>query len=255
MRYITTILMLCAVSAFGQVPSRIVDVPSLGKHPVAQDAIKSAWYAEGRLTMDYAYAGYTITTNNAYGIDNSAYSLANAKGPTGATTPSRNGLHSSAGLTVALWLKGNIVFNPTSNGDGGILGRRAASNLYFELHANDSPTRRLFWTIYDNTGGGQIEGYYNIDMYDETWRHVVAVWDGGTTTASVKIYLDGAQVTLSGTSTSGSFTTLRDVTAPVQLLSITAYPSVEGNANHVYIFNRALTAEEIKRLYVATKTF
>jgi hypothetical protein len=84
-----------------------------------------------------------------------------------------------------------------------------------------------------------------------TWRHVVMVYDGSQAQANkVKVYIDG---TLAGSTAYGTLpSTLQDSTGS---FSIGSFPglgrAMTGAIDHVKLFNRALTSDEITAEYGA----
>ena len=109
-------------------------------------------------------------------------------------------------MTMSLWLKPNAT----------ISGQRRIVSKFTNLGTNEYQLR------FNNTTGALLaalchETACSNNICEQssgtalpasgTWAHLAMVWDGGTLNSSIKLYKDGAALTLSGTSCSlGSFT-------------------------------------------------
>jgi len=94
-------------------------------------------------------------------------------------------------------------------------------------------------------GGTVLNG--NTNILDNEWKHVFITRNGATVT----IYVDGI-FDNSSTAFSGKSATVSSATATIGRYSTGSYPFL-GNIALVQIYNRALSAEEIKQNYLATK--
>jgi len=88
-----------------------------------------------------------------------------------------------------------------------------------------------------------------------TWSHVTATWGGEFTPSSFKIYINGqeSQATSGsvGTVNSFNYSNLECTIGRVRFLS--SYQYFGGNISNVSIYNRALTSEEVRQNFEATK--
>jgi hypothetical protein len=90
-------------------------------------------------------------------------------------------------------------------------------------------------------------------MTANVWTHVVATYDGGTTSAGVKLYEDGAKVDDTNLQNNqGNFVQVRNDTADVYLGKYGAVYS-NGQIDDVMIFSLEKSAEEIKSIYETTR--
>lgn len=84
------------------------------------------------------------------------------------------------------------------------------------------------------------------------WHHIAMTWDGGTTNAAVKIYLDGIQADTANSS-AGSFTAAGASTQVWRVgFQQNASPAAHysGSIDNVMVYlNRCLTAIDIQELY------
>jgi len=81
------------------------------------------------------------------------------------------------------------------------------------------------------------------------WLHLAVTYDGGSTPSAVKIYWDGIRIDDSDDK-SGEFTTFNDLNVATEIGSQNqGRDGFKGSIDDVRIYNRALSAEEIKSLY------
>jgi len=146
-------------------------------------------------------------------------------------------------FTVSVWFKFNYQENPTyrthvlvDNGFGAytdwwfLLDRRA------ELH----PDKALI--VFGTRGGGSIVNYYYW-LYAETWYHAAVVTNDG-------IYVNGVKIA----SGSINIDSVTKGSHPLRIARSTYtvpayYYYFPGIIDEVRIYNRALTADEIKAIY------
>jgi hypothetical protein len=91
---------------------------------------------------------------------------------------------------------------------------------------------------------------YSQVLTENTWTHLVGTYDGGTTSASIKLYVNGSRVDdLNNQNNEDNFTTVRDVAHDVWIGRYdTSYAN--GRIDNVMIFkNKELTATEVTSLY------
>lgn len=81
------------------------------------------------------------------------------------------------------------------------------------------------------------------------WYHVVGTYDGGPTRASLKVYLNGVRVDDTNEG-AGTFTSMANTTAHfvIGASDLPNFPFA-GRMDDVRVYNRALSADEIKQLY------
>jgi hypothetical protein len=93
-----------------------------------------------------------------------------------------------------------------------------------------------------------------ITAYEGTWIHVVATYDGGTTSAAAKIYLNGARVdNANAENLPVAFLSVRDGNANVY---VGRYTTVYGNGriDDLRIYSEELAQSQIDALYRGTAT-
>ena len=94
-------------------------------------------------------------------------------------------------------------------------------------------------------GGTVLNG--NTNILDNKWNHVFVTRNGATVTIYVNGIFDN-----SSTAFSGKNATVSSATATIGRYSTGSYPFL-GNIALVQIYNRALTPDEIRQNYLATK--
>jgi hypothetical protein len=83
----------------------------------------------------------------------------------------------------------------------------------------------------------------------DVWKHLVVTYNGGNTSSSVKIFMDGIQID-SENDKNGIFTKFNDLDIHSEIGSQNrGRDTFKGYIDDVRIYNRALSAEEVKALY------
>src|SRR3989344_2227598 len=150
-------------------------------------------------------------------------------------------------MTASAWIYAK------SSGEGGLTGR-----IFDKCMTGGSNN---CWIFYQTTGGvGGLTFYVDgstilrrissngVIQYNK-WHHVLVTWDGViTTAASVHIYVDGNEVTYT-TTTNGASRTSDAIESLIIGNTIDSNRTWDGLIDEVRIYNRALTPDEIKRLY------
>lgn len=155
------------------------------------------------------------------------------------------GLGLSGATSFSIW------FNP-----------QASANFYPLFHADpggvyiDIAVGSFRSYIYDKTNGGYLLRNYALNPSLNTWYHLVVTVDAGSTTgsgasASLKLYVNGVEVSSSGVTKSGSYTTFN---FPSSLsLDLGARTSNNTYTNQlideVAIFGSELSASDISAIY------
>jgi hypothetical protein len=91
-------------------------------------------------------------------------------------------------------------------------------------------------------------------IYNGTWYHVVATYDGGTSASARKLFIDGveiAQTSTVGTITGVNLAANPDFTVGMRT-DISGY--INGSISNFKLYDTALTAQEVKTLYDMGRT-
>jgi Concanavalin A-like lectin/glucanases superfamily len=136
------------------------------------------------------------------------------------------------------------------------MGRYVGDDLHKEtwFGINGAGGTPLHLEVYDSSQDNYIGRDYSGTLSPNTWYHVVAVYDGGTTNSSIKLYLNGVRVD-DADGGSGTFVSLAN-TASIFTVGATgddySYPFA-GKIDDARVYNRALSATEVKQLYNAER--
>lgn len=149
-----------------------------------------------------------------------------------------------ANRTLVAWGK---TFTATPSSDIRIITLyRANSSSGFAI-VQDNPTNN-WHGVYRNTGGALASIDSGVAGTVNVWQHIVLVQEG----ASIKIYVDGAEK--ASASDAVVPTTVSPPDADIGAFDTTGSDSMNAHFNGVIddvrIYNRALSADEVKQLYL-----
>jgi|3_EtaG_2_1085321.scaffolds.fasta_scaffold14467_2 hypothetical protein len=212
--------------------------------------IRGAWLANS-VTADRSYKANTLTHNGG--------GLTEAAVETSAELMGYSGWSGSNYLTdafdadfdfgtgsfsLSFWAKAN----GTGTGEYWLFGRHSASHFwYIQFRGNDSDKFRF--EVSDGSSNIRVSSSGGND--DNTWHHIVAVFDSSGATDEGRIYRDGA---LEGT----HVLAMNTVTDPDGTIGIGAMPNGSGSAGGVTlalarVSATAPTATQIRQMYDAEK--
>lgn len=144
-------------------------------------------------------------------------------------------------MTISAWTKADVMPGPSTWQI--IVSKMSASpSWYFGFVDVGSP---LIYFVHDNSAGTAVTADISSIHKTGVWEHWVVVYNGPQSTAS--IYLNGVEIT---NSDPGGLGTVRSNSDPVRIgvLSPGAY-HFDGSLDDVRLYNRALSASEVKQLY------
>jgi len=151
-------------------------------------------------------------------------------------------------ISIELWVN-------TSDASGGWVSKSVNGQKFFGGNGNKvyelGVLGSLYWQI-EGTGGNSFINYPITSIFDGNFHHVVALWDGTTDTDSLRIYYDG-ELVQSGTSIVSAIRITTDSLAIGGFSGAGGYP-MNGQISQVKIYNKALTASEIKQNYNSMKS-
>ena len=148
-------------------------------------------------------------------------------------------------FSISMW--GNIT-----NGVN-FRGVQKISGSTYEYRFNTLTNGVVRLNLYDSNASNFIgvDGG-SLTSYAGQWIHLVATYDGSSSSAGCKIYLNGSPLSTTPSSL-GSYTAMHNTTAPVEIgRLITTYTN--GLIDEVAIFNVELTAQQVQSIYYATET-
>jgi len=224
----------------------------INTNALKSDSSLKAYYRfeSGALTTDSSTGGFTLTNNNTVASGTGIFGGACDFG-TGNTNKYLNvnndmGITSGA-ITISLWVK------PNSTPSGG------ASTTLFER--GDSSTNTRHWIRYNDASGTIQLSYnrqrenvandavtYNVTLSTSVYTHLVLSYDGTT----VRAYFNGASVgsiASSGNGASGVDIDYTYIGCGRSQLSPFFFNFANALIDDVAVFNRGLSAEEVRSLY------
>ena len=129
------------------------------------------------------------------------------------------------------------------------------SGWAFFLH-NESglPNNLVFCGHYDSGGSTAANMTQRLSSSNTintgVWQHVAVTWDGTKPFTSVHLYINGAETTYDDSNGINGATARTDDSArPFRIGNSIVSQYFNGAIDDVRIYNRALSGEEIKRLY------
>ena len=202
-----------------------------------QAGLVGGWHLNGSST--------DFSGNNNHGTDTAiTYSQANGKFGQGAgfngtssvvSLAATNLPSTSTARTISVWA--NFTAQPAANGAMYMVNWGAVSNnnLSAFIYADTGGTKYLALAGYAN------DGVVNYTLSNSVWYHLAVTYSGTTVT----IYVNGKSI---GTATVSAFNTSTTGAALGRpYWDTSAYFS--GKLDEILIFNRALSAQEIRRMY------
>ena len=142
-------------------------------------------------------------------------------------------------VSASMWFKTTSTFS--SNED----------LLSFGLQTTGSvSTQRLFFDTSGvlvasiNNGGGGFETTSYSGLNDGNWHHLVCIWQGGTVTNGIKIYVDGSLASQANSTQS--------LTSAVQFVigeNLHYDSNFDGSIDEVAVWDSALSSCDIKGIY------
>ena len=204
----------------------------------------------GTSAADSSGNGNTGTLTNgptwtAAGADNGALTLVKASSQY-VNVPDAASLQLSGSWTVSAWVNPTTV--PTSGGGVKVITKDDASNnsnYGISIVNNTSGCTGLGFRIFFDPGANSC---YTTTITPGTWYHVVGVWD--SVAKNLMVYLSGALV---NTQNIPSNVPTSAPGGPLELggeAGVSAY--LDGTLDDARVYNRALSAAEIMRLYKST---
>ena len=110
-------------------------------------------------------------------------------------------------------------------------------------------TDRIAFNCYDNSTSARIGRQYStaLTSFEGQWIHLVATYNGSSSSSGLKIYLNGSRVDDTD-SNSGTYTAMENTTAPLEIgKNLTTYAS--GLIDETAIFNTELSASDVSDIF------
>ena len=157
-------------------------------------------------------------------------------------------LQITGSFSIAAWVKADSFPDP-DNAIVSKFGNSAGQYSYFAFVTEDNGPKQ-FAVAVSGDGTAIAAQYSSSTVALHRWYHVVGVYD--TTGPTIELYVDGERNTdnqsLLGTIPASIYETTNDISIGKRLS--TSFPSQwDGVLDDVRIYDRALSANEVKRLY------
>lgn len=130
---------------------------------------------------------------------------------------------------------------------GGVRESGAQTEWFFTIDGSDFAR----WQIHDNTTGGNLGQVTSATQtsFENTWIHYVVTYDGGTIDNGLKLYRNG-QIITSGSSSPGTYTSMRNTFANFEIGSINNQTAVaDGSMDEVFVINQELSQPQIASIF------
>jgi len=149
-----------------------------------------------------------------------------------------NNLHA---LSFSAW-----VYPIAGSGEERIIDKGGINSSGWLVNLNNSAKN---WHFIAYFTGGSVErsNDYNTTEHD-MWQHIVVTWDGSATGTNVKMYVNGEETAYRSTF-DGSGSRNDDATYHLYLGDASSLIPYNGLIDEVRIYNRVLSADEVKELY------
>ncbi len=145
-------------------------------------------------------------------------------------------------FSIGLWVKtGTKSSSQVLAGFGSTTSNWNRIQLDLDINGN------LRFYVRDDSGNANSYREVSLDLTDSSWHYVVGTWDGSSDTAT--LYIDGNLKGLDSTNSLGSITISHALVVGALNNNGATNEYFTGFIDEVMIFNRALTAEEVKALY------
>lgn len=107
---------------------------------------------------------------------------------------------------------------------------------------------KFYLQCHDSNNDVDIQAYTNTAFSTDQWYHVVATYDSSESEFGINIYVNGQKQSVGSTTLGGTYTAMSDYGEPVRIgYADTRY--ADGLIDNVMIFNKELSAEDVKFLY------
>jgi len=152
-------------------------------------------------------------------------------------------------ISVSAWIKARAISSGSGNRE--ILLKYQDSSAMYSQYRLKLNNKNVVFTISDGSSFGTVTTS-NDPIAIGNWYHVVGVWDGTTNSGGMKIYINGAlntsaQSTISSIWDPGDGVNYRMFIGGDWLGGQQEY--FDGVIDEVRLYSRALTAQEVLRLY------
>ncbi|KKR45495.1 MAG: S-layer domain-containing protein [Parcubacteria group bacterium GW2011_GWC1_40_13] len=156
----------------------------------------------------------------------------------------------TGGFTLGSWI--NLSY---TNGTGKIIMAKycdaACAELSYRFQVNGS--NQLEILVSDVPGSNYILKYTTQALIPGQWYYAIATYNGGTTAAAFKLYLNGLEITNVGTGGAGTYTSMGNIAQPLRIGAAKSSGSIAyyfpGIIDEPFVSTRILSPDEIAETY------
>jgi len=162
-----------------------------------------------------------------------------------------NALDDLAAMTVTAWIR------PNSMGQNGTarIALKGASDSSTGWRIEFNGTNAIQFSIRGDTSDASFTTIDDaIQMTPTAWQHLAVTWDGVSTPAGIRIFIDGVESSYANTDQDGGSMAISDAADPLVIGNSgpAGNRAFDGLIDDVRIYSRVLSASEVQNLYRAT---
>ncbi len=138
---------------------------------------------------------------------------------------------------------------PAANNRMFLITKGTTGSYEYELTVSGYATNHLTGTVFNTAGGNYVTATSTTVPPLNTWFHVMAVWDKDAPSDAVKLYYNGVLDGVSGAPNGTVIHTTRTANFEIGRRGDNAEKTLNGMADEVRVYNRALSAAEVMTVY------
>lgn len=142
----------------------------------------------------------------------------------------------SSRFSISAWIK-------TTASSGGIIGKRVLAGWYFSIEGAN-----VIGLILQGTSSAIIVTSVASGVSDGNWHHVAATYTGNSNASGISLFVDGRQVSTTTVLNSAIGSMLNAIDTTIGAVTTNQF-FLAGQLDDIRIYNRALTAGEVRQLY------
>lgn len=108
---------------------------------------------------------------------------------------------------------------------------------------------RVYFDLYGGGGGGLLEVYASVSIFDDSFHHVIVTYDGSNTPSGVKIYIDSISQTLVTTYNNLTVSILNSVPCAIGCRDSNGGERFQGLIDEVAIYTKVLSQADVDFRY------
>ena len=149
----------------------------------------------------------------------------------------------SSQFSLSAWIR-------TTSGSGGIIGKRVVAGWYMSLEASNV----LGLVLQGSAGSAIIVNSASSGISDGNWHLVQSVYSGNSNASGISMFVDGLVVSTTTVLNTVSGSLVNSIDLCLGSITTNAF-RFTGLLDDIRIYDRALTAPEIRQLYIGGRGF